>query len=445
MSRQYLIIGNGPAGVSAAEAIREVDGSGRITILTAEPYNMYSRPGLAYVLTGAIPAEQTVARSTQWYETRDIQLRVGTVVQVHPATQHVVLANGEHLAYDRLLIATGARATPAPYPGATFKGVCYLDTMDDTKAILRQARRRQPAVVVGGGITAMELCEGLAAQGMRVHYLLRRERLWDRVFNEHESAVLAEKMTEHGITLHPRSEIHTIQGNWRAQVRSVQLNNGQTLPCRLLGVAIGVHPQLNFLAGSPVEMDRGILVDNHLRSNIPNIFAAGDVAQVYDRWTDSYNLDILWPSAVAEGRVAGLNMAGIIKTYQKEAPFNVCLLFGLHITAIGQVNPKIAPEETIQHLSRGSSEVWFSFPRHYRSAWSEDGDSSLRLVTDENRLVGALLIGERSFADILRGLIREEVDIRLVLPHLNRSRDHLIQILTQVWQAHEKRQKKLGS
>ena len=438
MSLQYLIIGNGAAGVSAAEAIREADPAGRITIVSAEPYNMYSRPGLAYVLTGAIPPEQTITRTDDWYDSRDIQLKIGRVVRLHAATQHIVLEDGTSLSYDRLLVASGARATPPPYPGADLHGVVYLDTMDGTKEMLKLARKWGRAVIIGGGITALEMCEGLAARGMEVHYFLRRERLWDRVFNESEGELLASKMKHHGIILHRNTEISRINGNWRGRVRSVTLQDGSAFKCNLLGVAIGVRPQLEFLIGSALKTDRGILVNEHMQANVPNIFAAGDVAQVYDRWSGSHQLDVLWPSAVAEGRIAGRNMAGDTKAYEKGTPFNVCLLFGLHITAIGQVHPEWQSEEPVQHLSRGSSEVWFTFPRHYRSAWSRKGDTSLRLVADKDRLVGALLIGERSFADVLRGLISEEVDIRPVQPFFEADRDILMAKLSEVWQRHER-------
>jgi hypothetical protein len=142
---------------------------------------------------------------------------------------------------------------------------------------------------------------------------------------------------------------------------------------------------------------------------------------VYDRWSGKHLADSLWPSAVATGRAAALNMVGKQIAYDKGTPFNVCLLFGLHITAIGQINPDPRDEdglEQAQHLSRGSSEVWFTFPRSYNSAWSDKGDSSLRLVLDDTKLVGALIVGEQSSADSLRQLIEQGADAAPLLPHI---------------------------
>lgn len=427
----YLIIGNGAAGVTAAETIRAHDQNGRITIVTAEPYPMYSRPGLAYVVLREIPTEQVIARQLDWYAQQRIDLLYGRAISLNVHQQSVVLDNGRILHYDRLLIATGARAVPPPYPGANLEGVVYLDTLDGTKHLLKKARRAKRAVVVGGGITAMEMVEGLAHQGIDTHYFLRRDRLWGRVFNEAEAAMVADEIRHHGVTIHYNTEVTEILGDRRGRVRGVRLQDGAEFPCDLIGVAIGVQPQLELVQDTPITTDRAILVDDTMRSSIPTVFAAGDCAQVYDRWSGKYLIDILWPSAVAEGRTAALNMVGKHTCYQKGTPFNACLLFGLHITAIGQINPRPNEVENLavvqQYLSRGASEVWFTFPRKYSSAWSASGPNTLRLVLGDNRIVGALIIGEQSLTDILRDLIEHEADATPLLPYLQAAPEILRQ------------------
>jgi nitrite reductase (NADH) large subunit len=426
---RYLIVGNGAAGVTAAETIRRHDQIGHITIVGAEPYAAYSRPGLAYVLVNEIPKRQVIARSLDWYGQQSIELVHGTAKRIDIIQHRVVLGGGTALPYDRLLIATGARATPAPYPGGELRGVVYLDTMASTEEILRLAKRRRRAVVIGGGITALELCEGLVHRGVRTHYFLRRDRLWSRVFNQNEARLLETRMRSHGVTIHYNTEIAAILGK-RGKVRGVRLTNGEEFACDLVGVAIGVRPQLELVQNSAVQFDRGILVDEFMQSNVPHIYAAGDVAQVYDRWTDKHMLDILWPSAVAEGEIAGLNMVGHKKAYVKDVPFNACLLFGLHITTMGQINPR-PPEgdsgvvEISEELSRGSSEVWYTYPRHYNSAYSEDGPNTMRLVLNGHDVVGALIIGNQSLAEPLRHLIEDRVDVSDIMPKLRKGGSEL--------------------
>ena len=340
MNRRYIIIGNGAAGVTAAEALRGHDPQGEIIILTAEESPMYSRPGLAYVINGEVPMRQIIARQKTWYEELKLQLVYGRVEKIDTQQRRVLLADGRQLGYHRLLVATGARAVPPPVPGADLQGVIYLDSMAGTKEALRRLRRARRGVVVGGGITALELTEGMLKLNVETHYFVRRDRLWGRVFNDAESKLLEEQMRHHGAHIHYNTEIEEILGDRRGRVRAVRLKDGSEFRCNVVGVAIGVKPVIDPVRDTPVAIDRGILVDETLRSSVPDIFAAGDCAQVYDRWTEAHTLDILWPSAVAEGRTAAANMAGLRQPYSKGTPFNACLLFGLHITTIGQVNPR---------------------------------------------------------------------------------------------------------
>jgi len=419
---RYLIIGNGAAGVTAAETIRQHDPFGQITVVGAEPYPAYSRPGLAYVLTSDIPKKQVFTRLPQWYDQHRLQLIIGTAQHIDVSNQRVILADKRAVPYDRLLIATGARATPAPYPGGELKGVVYLDTLDGTLEIMHLARRRRRAVVIGGGITALELTEGLATRGVNTHYFLRKDRLWGSVFNDSESKLLEMKIRSHGVTIHFNTEISEILGK-RGKVSGVRLTSGEVFQCDLVGIAIGVKPQLDLVQNTPIQLDRAILVNEYMQSNVANVYAAGDVAQVYDRWTQQHMLDVLWPSAVAEGTAAGLNMVGQRTAYVKDLPFNACLLFGMHITTMGQVNPRPSESdqnelEVVQHLSRGSSEVWYTYPRHYSSAYAEEGPNTIRLVIEGNCLAGALIIGNQAVTDTLRHIIENKLDIGDLIPQL---------------------------
>ena len=434
---RYVIIGNGAAGATAAQTIRQNDAAGEIVILTAEPYPMYSRPGLAYVLIKEVPPEQIMARTLDWYEEWGINLVLGEAVRLDVQRQVVWLRDGRSLTYDRLLIATGARATPPPYPGSELDGVVYLDTLDGTKELVQKTRRARRAVVIGGGITALELSEGLTHRGVETHYFLRRDRLWGRVFNDEEAALLEQKMKAHHVHIHYNTEAVEILGNRRGRVRGVRLEDGSEFKCDLVGVAIGVKPLIDVVANSPIATDRAILVDEQMQTSVPNVYAAGDCAQVYDRWTEKHMLDILWPSAVAEGNAAGLNMVGKAYQYQKGSPFNACLLFGLHITTMGQINPRSEADDEpqiLQHVSRGSSEVWYTHPRPYRSAWSAEKDNTIRLVLSGDYLVGALVIGEQSLTDSLRYLIEHEVNIADMFEELSAGGPRMRRCLMQFWQ-----------
>lgn len=432
---RYLILGNGAAGATAAEEIRRRDEAGEITLVNAEKYPMYSRPGLAYVVINEIPDRQVMARSAEWYAQQRLHLVTGTAAKIDVAAQQVVLADGHRLPYERLLIATGARAVGLPYPGAQLDGVVFLDTLDGAKDMLKRLKRAKRAVVVGGGITALEMAEGFAHQKVETHYFVRRDMLWSTVFNKTESELLAARMEEHGVQIHYNTEIAEVLGDKRGRVTGVRLTTGEVFACDLLGAGIGVKPQLDFVRGTPIKTDKAILVDEYLETNVPGIYAAGDCAQVWDRWTQKHTLDVLWPTAIAAGRVAGRNLAGGREAYVKGTPFNACLLFGLHITAIGQLGggrDETEPE-VFQHLSRGASEIWAMRPHAYASAWAQEGLNTVRLTLSDQQLVGALIIGQQTLADPLRDLIEMQADIRPLRPYLQAGGAPMADMIIKYW------------
>ena len=432
---RYLIIGNGAAGATAAEEIRAHDPRGGITIVGAEPYPMYSRPGLAYVIINEISDRQVIARRPEWYAQKKISVVHGTAAKLDVIQRQVALADGRRLPYDKLLIATGARAVSLPYPGAKLDGVVFLDTLDGTKELLRKVKRAKRAVVVGGGITALEMAEGLAHHRLDTHYFVRKSTLWSTVFNDAESKLLEARMVEHEVKIHFNTEITEVLGDKRGQVAGVKLTDGKVFPCDLVGAGIGVKSQLDLVRDGPIKVDRAILVNEYLETSAPDVYAAGDCAQIWDRWTQTHTLDVLWPTAIASGRAAGANMTGERQPYLKGTPFNACLLFGLHITAIGQLGGARdeAEPEIFQHLSRGSSEVWATRPRAYASAWSQHGPNTIRLVLSGERLVGALVVGQQMLADPLRDLIEKQVDIRPLRPSLEAGGPAMARAIQKFW------------
>ncbi len=435
MPAHFVILGNGAAGLSAAEEIRRRDPQARITILTPEPYLFYSRPGLAYYLSGEIPWQRVIARTEEYYKENRFDLVHQACERILPREHDVILADGRRLRYDRLLIATGSRAVPARFPGADLDGVVYLDTLDQAKDIVKRARKAKRAIVVGGGITALELVEGFHARGVHVHYLLRRDRYWSALLSEEESRIIESRLEEMGVRIHRRTEVQALEGK-RGRVHRALLTTGETLRCDLVGVAIGVRPNIRLAKEAGLRCERGVLVDEYLRTSEPDIFAAGDVAQIWDRWSGEYRVDSLWPSALASGRAAGANMAGANEPYEKGVPFNVARLCGIMLTAIGQAAAQRTPDEAHLEISRGSSQVWTAMPaaRYLRFQRSR-GVNSVRLLVRDTVLVGALVLGDQSLVTPLIELIGASVDISPILPQLQDPHIPLTDSLVPFWRA----------
>jgi NADPH-dependent 2,4-dienoyl-CoA reductase/sulfur reductase-like enzyme len=227
MTRRYLIAGSGAAGLAAAETIRQQDASASVTIVTEDRYRYYSRPGLAYWLSGEVTGEQLFPFKPDYYQQIGLQVRAGRVARLQPAEHRAVLSSGESIVYDRLLIATGASANRLELPGSQAPGVVKLDNMDDAGEILKRARRGKTAVVVGGGITALELAEGLCARGMRVHYLLRGDRYWSAVLDEVESRIVEQRLKDDGITIHYNAQLVSLVVGRGGELAGVCIRAGE--------------------------------------------------------------------------------------------------------------------------------------------------------------------------------------------------------------------------
>lgn len=404
---KYVIIGSGVAGFSAVEAIRSVDKAGEVVMVSDDSHGFYSRPGLAYYLTGELQDKTLYLRSREDAKPLKLNYIEGRVTRIL-RSEHALEVDGKsRLAYDKLLIAVGSRAVPLEVPGAKLDGVVKLDHMNDAKNILKLAKRGKTAVVVGGGITALELSEGLLARGVKVHYLLRGDRYWSSVLDKHESLVIETRLNEEGVTLHHHAELVEITGK-NGRVNGVRLLDGRVMKCDMLAYAIGIRPCLELAQNTDLALDRGILVNEHLQTNDPDIFAAGDVAQAYDPLSGRSVLDSLWNPARDQGHVAGLNMAGRKTAYLKSPPFNVTRLAGLTTTIIGTVGR--GQDEDVLGIARGDSETWRELPDVIVAQNGFD-INHMRLLIGEKKLIGAVLMGDQTLSWPLQKMVEGGADI----------------------------------
>jgi len=415
VARRYVIVGNGPAGLTAAETIRRNDAAGEIRIVGGEDHRFYSRPGLAYLLTGIIPEKRLFSRPDSVYEEAGIERSVGTVQRVDLGDHRVSLADGRAMTYDRLLLAVGARAVRPSIPGSDLDGVVTLDNLDDARRILRLARQARRACVVGGGITAIELAEGLAAQKVEVHYLMRGDRYWASVLNPHESALVEERLADDGIRIHRGMELARVVGR-KDRVAAVETQTGAVLPCDLLAVAIGTQPRVELAKEAGLETGRGIWVDDTFRTGDPDVFAAGDAAEVLDPATGKRGLDSLWSVAIEQGRAAGDNLSGVVRPYRRPAPFNVTKIGGVTTTLIGAVGTG-GREGDLVTIARGDSNAWREQLDSF-AVVADAGANHLRLVLGDERILGAVVMGDQALSRPLQRLIRERVDISEVRDQL---------------------------
>ncbi len=405
--RNYVILGTGPAGIAAAQAIRSQDHNASIRLVGDEPFGYYSRPGLAYYLTGEIPEKGLFPYAPKEFNQFGFHFVQARVTAIHPAEHDIENQVGKRLPYDRLLVAVGAQAVQLKIPGIDLEGVVTLDNLQDARRILKLRRGTRSAVVVGGGITALELVEGLASRGIKVHYFLRGNRYWSNVLDETESRIVENRLKEAGVQLHYHTELAQIRGR-RGRVSAVVTKNDENLDCQLLAVAIGIRPRIALAVKAGLKVERGILVDEYLQTSDPDIYAAGDVAQVRDPRSGLWVLDSLWGPARDQGHHAGLNMAGTASPYIKEVPFNVTRLAGLTTTIIGTVGS--GQDADLLGIARGDSETWRQLPDAI-AAQSDFDVNRLRMMVGRRHLLGAILMGDQTLSQPLYHLISRNADI----------------------------------
>jgi len=430
--KRYVIIGAGAAGVAAAEAIRSQDSAGEIVMLAGEPDGFYSRPGLAYYLNGEIPEKQLRPFRNEDFKRLNLILRHDPAAALSPEEHSIRLASGKSITYDKALIATGASAvTPRGVTGADLDGVVKLDNLGDARRIIKLVRWRKRAVVIGGGITALEIVEGLQARGVKVHYFLRGDRYWGSVLDETESRIVERRLEEEGVTIHYHTELAEILGK-RGKVAGVRTKAGETFKCGIVGIAIGVRPNIQLAVEAGLETDRGILVNPYLQTSHPDVYAAGDVTQVVYPDRGKQRLNVLWWVARREGHIAGLNMTGKERYYHPDVPFNVTRLAGLTTTIIGSVGRGSDHDDDLLGIARGDSETWRELPDAIVAQRGFDVNH-MRLMVGEKHLLGALIMGDQTLSQPLHHLVTNRVDITPIREKLLMPQAPIGEILVEYW------------
>lgn len=430
MGERYVIIGSGAAGMAAAEQIRAIDRKGSLTVISMEAEGYYSRPGLAYLLNGEIPEKQLFPLEKRQLDALDINLVFDEVKELDPARNVLELRRTGLVSYEQLLIAVGAQAALPELEGVELQGVVKLDTLQDARRILKLAKRARKAVVLGGGITALELAEGLAARGIETHYLLRRDRYWSGVLDEQESGLVETRLEHDGIRLHRRTEIKRIVGR-RGKVHAVETMDGIEFKCQMVAIAIGIRPRTSLARRAGMDIDRGILVDDHMRTSTKAVYAAGDVAQVFDPQRGIHVLDSLWWPAVEQGRTAGANMAGEKRTYRKPTAMNVTRIGGLTTTIIGSLGGTDDDPDLLT-IARGDSEAWRKAPEAFAVKEDHDADR-VRLMLAGETIIGALVMGSQRLSLPLQDLVTHKVNIMPIKDQLLRGDGAFEEALFTCW------------
>lgn len=392
--RKHVIVGNGIAGVSAAETIRRMDPHASIVLIAGETFRPYSRPMISMVLEGAVGPDRLPIRPESFYQSLNIEAAVGEWVRnVDVENREVETDRGRKFPYDRLLIATGADPRPVNVPGRDLANIFFMRTEAHVQGMLKALAGAKRALVLGGGLVGFKAAYGLLHRGIKVRLLIRSGYPLSMQVDEHAGKMLLGELEDNGLEVQVGAEVAAFEGNGR--VCEAVLSDGTRLQCDMVVIGKGVTPAVSFLPREKVRVDLGIVVDDHLETSCPGVFAAGDVAEHFDIARRSRWVNAIWPVAAEQGRLAGMNMAGRKVPYAGSLSRNVIRLFGMDVLTAGLVNP---PEDgTLRILSHHDGRT-----NRYR-----------RLVFREDRLVGLVMVNGIEQGGVLMSLIHQQIPIRV--------------------------------
>ena len=388
----HLVIGNSAAATAAVEAIRWHDAAARIVQVTRDQPLVYSRCLLPHYLADEIGVEKLTYREAGFHDALGIELHAGPefrVVRVQPDQREVLCDGGHRFFYDRLLVSSGASAKLPAVLLDKARGIHVLRDMADAMALREAAPHASQAAVLGGGLVGVKTATALRARGVAVTMIVNAPRVLSRMIDDEASAIVAARLESLGISLVLGADVEEVEHTAGA-LTGVRLKNGTSIPCRILVAAKGVSTNADFLPGAE-RADGGLLTDAHMRTTIPEIWAAGDAACAYDIVTERHAVNALWTCAVQQGRVAGSSMAGRDVSYNGTVGMNALDVGGLPLIAYGEAADTDVAARTARRRTSNS----------YRRL----------LIGADNRIKGVILLGHIAHAGVLLSLLRRRVDV----------------------------------
>lgn len=374
MPERYVVIGNGMTGTMCAETLRAEDPTCSVVLVGLEPYPLYNRVSLPRYLKG-LPRERVILRTVEEHKEKGIDLRLertATSLDVEGKTVH--FDDGSEAPYDALMVCTGGRPTPYPAPGADqVREMTYgFQTLDDTDAIIEKCNQSKDATVVGGSFIAYELAEGFRHRGINTTWIQRGPHFLRRVLDDEGGQMVDFLAREAGVETIYNEEVASVapqNGHMR-----VTTSGGKEISADMLGYGLGLKMYAEWLEGTGIKIEKGIVVDEYLETAVPRIYAGGDIAQFVDLMLDGrYNQMGTWDNAEAHGRVAALNMLGR-KTQYREIPTYTTSMFKSNLAVMGSTPENVDGLESVVRLDLPG--------RLYRSLFFFKG-----------RIAGAVLIG----------------------------------------------------
>ncbi len=394
---KYVIIGGSAGGIGAVEAIREVDPTGEIVVISNEPVPQYSRPMISEYVSREATLDTMKYRKDEFWTNNKVKTLTGkTATKIDFTKKQVILDDGkETVSYDKLLIATGGKPFVPRMEGGDKEGVFTFTELSSAEGIEAKADKIKSAIVIGGGLIGVSASEALVKRGIKVTLVELKESILNLILDKTASDIAEKVLTEAGVTVITGQTVQKILGqkDKPESVGGVVMTDGTEIPCDLVVVAIGVIPRTDLVKDTPVKLNRGIVVDRTMQTSIPDVYACGDVAEAYDFLIDQKRLLPLWPLAHLGGRVAGYNMAGKKAEYEGGTVMSSLKYFELPVIAVGTVNPENADDYEVLVELKPEKTVY------------------KKILLKDCKIVGFIFLADIEKAGIFFRLLKNHVDV----------------------------------
>lgn len=399
-----IIIGNGIAGVTAARHVRKRSNM-PITIISSESKHFFSRTALMYIYMGHMKYEHTKPYEDYFWEKNNIELLFDHVESIEHASKSLRLRDGGVISYDKLIIATGSKTASYGWPGMELEGVQGLYSLQDLQSMEESTKGISNAVVIGGGLIGVEMAEMLRTRGIEVDFLVRESRFWGNVLPEEEAGMVKHEMEADGVRLHFKSELESFIGDENGKLKAIKTKQGQEFNCQFAGITTGVKPNIDFLKDSGIEIEKGILVNEYLESNVKDIYAIGDCAQLRKPPSGRRPIEAVWYVGKMMGEVVAANICDSPTLYQPGVWFNSAKFFHLEYHTYGLVNAQLQSGEGSLH--------WMSAKK----------DRLIRLVYDlsQGNIIGINSMGVRLDHRTCDQWLRSKTSVEEVINQLDQA------------------------
>lgn len=402
--KHIVIIGNGIAGVTAARHIRKRSDH-RITIISAETDYFFSRTALMYVYMGHLKPEHVKPYEDHFWTKNKIELKRAYVQAVNSEERKLLLDDDSNFSYDELIIASGSKPNKFGWKGQDLKGVQGLYSWQDLELMEENTKNCKRAVIVGGGLIGVEMAEMLLSRNIAVSFLVREKRFWGSVLPEEEGNLIGRHILSHHVDLRFETELEEIIPDESGRVAKIKTKTGEIIDCEFVGLTAGVSPNIDFLKNSSIMLNRGVLVDEYLKTNCPNVYAIGDCAEFHQHPTGRKNIEQVWYTGKMMGETLAKTICETPTAYQPGTWFNSAKFFDIEYQTYGWVwaNPK----ENEQAL------YWEN----------KTGDKCLKIIIDKasQQFLAINAFGIRLRHETVVKWIEEKCSIEKVLKHFQEA------------------------